>query len=117
MSTSIEYIRAGKLRALAVTSTARAQALPDIPVIADHLPGFESSSWQGVGVPRATSAEIVEKLNTEINAGFANPSVKARLAEFGGMPLAGSPADFGKLIAEDIEKWSKVVKFAGLKPD
>jgi tripartite-type tricarboxylate transporter receptor subunit TctC len=117
MSTSIEYIRAGQLRALAVTATSRAQALPDTPTMADYIPGFESSGWQGVGVPSATPAEIVEKLNREINAILAEATVKARLADFGGTPLPLKPADFGKLVAEETEKWAKVIKFAGIKPE
>jgi tripartite-type tricarboxylate transporter receptor subunit TctC len=117
MSTSIEYIRAGKLRALAVTAATRTQALPDIPTMDDFVPGFESNSWQGVGMPKQTPAEIVEKLNNEINATLADPTVKARIADFGGVPIAMKPADFGKLMAEETEKWAKVVKFSGAKPD
>ena len=117
MSTSIEYIRAGKLRALAVTTATRSEALPDIPTMADFVPGYETSTWQGVGVPKNTPAEIVEKLNKEINAGLVDAKTKARLADLGLTALAGSPADFGKLITEETEKWSKVVKFSGAKPD
>jgi tripartite-type tricarboxylate transporter receptor subunit TctC len=117
MTASIEYIRAGRLRALAVASTSRVEALPDVPVMADYIPGFESSSWQGIVVPRATPADIVDKLNTEINAGLVDPVVKARLAEFGGVPLSLKPAGFGKLLADETEKWGKVVKFAGFKPE
>ena len=117
MPASIEYIRAGKLRALAVTTATRSEALPDIPTVGDFVPGYEASSWYGVGAPRNTPAEIVDKLNKEINAGLADPKIKARLADLGGTVFAGSPADFGKLIADETEKWAKVVKFAGIKPD
>jgi tripartite-type tricarboxylate transporter receptor subunit TctC len=112
---SIEYIRAGTLRALAVTATSRVDALPDIPTMADFIPGFDVSGWVGVGAPKKTPAEIIDKLNKEINAGLADPKIKARL-DLGGAVLPGSPAAFGKLIAEDTEKWGKVVKFAGIKP-
>ena len=114
---SIEYIRADRLRALAVTAATRSDELPDIPTVAEFVPGYEASNWFGVGVPKTTPAETVEKLNEEINAGLADPKIKARLAELGAMVLAGSPADFGKLIAEDTEKWAKVVKSAGIKPE
>ena len=114
---SIEYIRAGRLRALAVTAATRSDELPDIPTVAEFVPGYEASNWFGVGAPKATPAEIVEKLNEEINAGLADPNIKARLAELGAMVLASSPADFGKLIAEDTEKWAKVIKSAGIKPE
>jgi tripartite-type tricarboxylate transporter receptor subunit TctC len=114
---AIEYIRAGKLRALAVTTAARSEALPDIATVAEFVPGYEASNWQGTGAPKATPAEIVDKLNKEINAGLADPKIKARLADLGGEVFAGSPTDFGKLIADETEKWAKKVKFAGLKPD
>ena len=114
---SIEYIRAGRLRALAVTTATRSELLPDIPAVAEFLPGYEASNWFGVCAPNATPAEIVDKLNKEINAGLADPKIKARLAELGGMVLAGSPADFSKLIADDTEKWAKVIKSAGIKPE
>jgi tripartite-type tricarboxylate transporter receptor subunit TctC len=114
---SIEYIRAGKLRALAVTTAARSEALPDIPTVGEVVPGYESSAWVGLGAPRNTPVEIVDKLNKEVNAGLADPKFRARLADAGGAVLAGSPADFGKLIAEETEKWGKVVKFSGAKPD
>jgi tripartite-type tricarboxylate transporter receptor subunit TctC len=117
MPPSIEYIRAGKLRALAVTTTMRSAALPDIPTVGEFVPGYEASTWYGVGAPKNTSSEIVEKLNREINAGLADPKLKARLADLGGTTLPGSPADFGKLIADETEKWAKVVKFSGAKPD
>jgi tripartite-type tricarboxylate transporter receptor subunit TctC len=114
---SIEYIRAGRLRALAVTTATRWDALPDIPTVGEFLPGYEASTWFGVGAPKATPAEIVEKLNKEINAGLADPKIKARFAELGGDVLVLSPANFGKLIADETEKWGKVVKFLGIKAD
>jgi tripartite-type tricarboxylate transporter receptor subunit TctC len=114
---AIEYIRAGRLRALAVTTATRSELLPDIPTVAEFVPGYEASNWFGVCAPNATPAEIVEKLNNEINAGLADSKMKARLAELGGDVLALSPAAFGKLIAEDTEKWAKVVKSAGIKPE
>jgi tripartite-type tricarboxylate transporter receptor subunit TctC len=114
---SIEHIRTGKLRALAVTTAMRAEALPDIPTFAEFVPGYEASFWYGVGAPKATPAEIVAKLNTEINAGLADPKLKARLADLGGAVLALSPADFEKLIADETEKWAEVVKFVGVKAD
>jgi tripartite-type tricarboxylate transporter receptor subunit TctC len=114
---SIGYIRAGRLRALAVTTTRRSEALPDIPTVAEFVPGYEASSWYGVGAPKATPAEIVDKLNKEVNAALADPKLKARLADVGGTPLVGSPADFGKFIADETEKWGKVVKFVGIKAD
>jgi tripartite-type tricarboxylate transporter receptor subunit TctC len=116
MPTSIEYVRAGSLRALAVTTEARSEVLPDIPTVGDFVPGYEASGWSGIGVPKNTPAEIVEKLNKEINAGLADPMFKARLADLGGTALTGTPADFGKLIADETEKWAKVIKFAGIKP-
>jgi tripartite-type tricarboxylate transporter receptor subunit TctC len=116
-ASSIEHIRAGRLRALAVTSTTRSEFLPDVPSVSDFLPGFEASFWGGVGAPRNTPAEIVSKLNQEINAGLADAKLTARLAELGGTVISGSPADFAKLIADETEKWGKVVKFAGIKPD
>jgi tripartite-type tricarboxylate transporter receptor subunit TctC len=114
---SIQYIRAGRLRALAVTAAMRSEALPDIPTVGEFLPGYEASFWYGVGAPKATPAEIVEKLNKEINAGLADPKFKARLADLGGTVLAGSPADFGKLIADETEKWGKVIRAANIKPE
>jgi tripartite-type tricarboxylate transporter receptor subunit TctC len=114
---SIEYIRAGRLRALAVTTATRSDALPDIPTVDEFVPGYEASYWAGIGAPKATPAEIVEKLNKEINAGLADPKIKARLPDLGGDVLALSPADFGKLIADETEKWAKVIKFANIKPD
>ena len=117
MSAAIEPIRTGKLRALAVTTATRSQALPDIPVMGDFVPGYEASAVTGIGVPKATPAEIVDRLNKEINAAFADPKMKARLADTGGAVLPGSPADFEKLIAGEIEKWGKVIKFSGTKPN
>jgi tripartite-type tricarboxylate transporter receptor subunit TctC len=114
---SIEYIRDGRLRALAITTAMRSELLPDIPTVGEFVPGYEASGWFGVGAPKATPVEIVEKLNKEINAGLADPKLKARLADVGGDVLALSPADFGRLIAEETEKWAKVVKFANIKPD
>jgi tripartite-type tricarboxylate transporter receptor subunit TctC len=114
---SIEHIRAGRLRALAVTTAKRLEALPDIPTVGDFLPGYESTLWFGVGAPKNTPAEIIDKLNREINAGLADPKIKAPVADMGGTALTGSPADFGKLLAEEIEKWARVVKFSGAKPD
>jgi tripartite-type tricarboxylate transporter receptor subunit TctC len=117
MSSSIEYVRAGKLRALAVTTASRSDTLPDIPTVGDFIPGYEASTWAGIGAPKGTPAEIIDKLNKEINAGLIDPKVKARLANMGSTALPGSPADFGKLIAEETEKWAKVVKLSGAKPD
>jgi tripartite-type tricarboxylate transporter receptor subunit TctC len=117
LSASIAFIRSGKLRALAVTTATRSQALPNVPTVAEFLPGYEASSWEGLGAPKGTPSEIVGRLNKEINAGFADPTFTARLADFGGTPLAGSPADFGRLVAEEIEKWAKVIKFANIKAE
>jgi tripartite-type tricarboxylate transporter receptor subunit TctC len=114
-SSSIEYIRSGKLRALAVTTSTRSEALPDIPTLSDFVPGYEASSWYGIGAPKNTPPDILDKLNNEINAGLADPKIKARFADLGGMALSGSPADFGKLIAEETEKWSKVIRAANIK--
>jgi tripartite-type tricarboxylate transporter receptor subunit TctC len=114
---SIPFIRAGKLRPLAVTTAARWNGLPDIPTLSDFVPGYEANSWYGVGAPRNTPTQIIEKVNREINAGLADGNVKARLADLGGTMLPGSPADFGKLLAEETEKWGKVVKFANIKPE
>ena len=114
---SIEYIRTGRLRALAVTTATRSDALPDIPTVAEFVPGYEASSWYGVGAPKATPAEIVEKLNKEINAGLADAKLKTRLADLGGDVLALSPADFGKLIADETEKWGNVIRALNIKAD
>jgi tripartite-type tricarboxylate transporter receptor subunit TctC len=114
---SLESIRAGKLRALAVTTAARAEVLPELPAMTEFLPGYEASTWFGVGAPKNTPAEIVDRLNREINAGLADSKIKARLADLGAAVFAGSPADFGRHVAEETQKWAKVVKFAGIKPD
>ena len=117
VSASIEYLKSGKLRPLAVTTATRFDALPDVPILADFVPGYESSALYGIAAPKGTPAEIVSRLNQEINAALADPKIKARLVELGGMTLPGSPADFGNLIAEETEKWAKVVKLSGAKPD
>jgi tripartite-type tricarboxylate transporter receptor subunit TctC len=117
MPSSIAYIRAGQLRPLAVTTTTRSDELPEVPTVNDFVPGYEASTWYGVGVPTGTPTEIVGKLNKEINAAPADPTFKARLANVGGSALLGSPADFGKLIAEETDKWAKVIKFANIKPE
>jgi tripartite-type tricarboxylate transporter receptor subunit TctC len=114
---SIEYIKAGRLRALAVTTATRSQALPELPALGEIVPGYEESNWWGLGAPRATPAAIVETLNREVNAALADTTIKARLAELGGTPLAGTPADFGHLIAAETEKLARVVKFANMRPD
>jgi tripartite-type tricarboxylate transporter receptor subunit TctC len=113
---TIEYINAGRLRALAVTTATRMEALPDIPTVSESVPGYEASTWFGIGAPKATPAEIVEKLNKEINAGLADPKMIARLEELGYIVLASSPSEFGKLIAEETDKWSKVIRAANVKP-
>ena len=112
-----EYITTGKLRALAVTSASRAEMLPELRTVADFVPGYEASQWYGIGVPRNTPVEIVDKLNKEINTAIADPAMKARFAAIGGEPLPGSPAEFGKLISEETEKWGRVVRAAGIKPE
>ena len=117
MSGSIEYVKAGKLGALAVTTAIRSEALPDIPTVAEFVPGYEASTWYGVAAPKNTPAEILDKLNKEITAGLADPKMKARLVELGGTALSRSAADFGKVITEETEKWGEVVKFAGIKAD
>jgi len=117
MSSSVEYIRTGKLRALAVTTATRWDGLADIPTLNEFVLGFEASQWYGIGAPKGTSADIVDRLNKEINAGLADPKMKARLADLGGTVLPGSPADFGKLIADDTEKWGKVIRAANIKPE
>ena len=112
---AIEYIKAGKLRPLAVTTATRSEALPEVPTLSDFLPGFESSQWYGVGAPSGTPADVVMKLNKEINAGLANPQLKARITELGGEPMSMTPDDFRKHIADETAKWAKVIKFAGIK--
>jgi tripartite-type tricarboxylate transporter receptor subunit TctC len=116
LPSSIEHIRAGRLRALGVSSLARQDALPDVPPVNDTVPGFETVAFAGIGAPKDTPGEIIDKLNTEVNAGLADPRIKARIAELGGTPLALSPAGVGKLIADETDKWAKVVKFASIKP-
>jgi tripartite-type tricarboxylate transporter receptor subunit TctC len=117
MPSSIEYLKAGKLRPLAVTTAERSDALPGVPTVAETVPGYEASAWFGLGAPKGTPAEIVDKLNAAVNAGLADPKLKARLADLGGTMLVGPPGDFGKLVAEETEKWAKVVKFSGARPD
>jgi tripartite-type tricarboxylate transporter receptor subunit TctC len=114
---AIGYIKAGKLRALAVTSATRLAALPDIPTVGDFVRGYEADGWSGMGVPKNTPVEVIDALNKEINAGLADPKMKARLADLGSTPLAESPGDFGKLIADEINKWAKVIKFANIKAE
>ena len=114
---SIEHLRAGKLRALAVTTAMRSDFLPEIPTVSEFIPGFEASNWFGVAAPKNTPAEIIDKLNKEINVALAEPKIKARLADLGAAALAGSPTDFGKLISEEAEKWGKVIRAANIKPD
>jgi len=113
--TSLEYIRAGKLRPLAVTAATRLEVLPDVPPLNDFVPSYETSLWLGLGAPRNTPGEIIDKLNSEINAALADPRMKARLADLGGIVLPGTPADFGRLIADDTEKWAKVIRTANIK--
>jgi tripartite-type tricarboxylate transporter receptor subunit TctC len=114
---SLEQIRSGKLRPLAVTTSMRSEALPDVPTVADFVPGYESSAWYGVAVPKGTPPEIIDTLNREINTGLADPKLRARFTELSAAVLPGSPADFGKLLVDETEKWAKVVKFAGIKPE
>ena len=115
VSEGIEHIKAGKLRALAVTTAKRLDALPDVPTVADFVPGYEASGFAGIGVPRGTPAEIIDLLNKELNAGVADAKIRQRITELGGTPLGGSPAEFGTIISEAVEKWGKVIKFAGIK--
>jgi tripartite-type tricarboxylate transporter receptor subunit TctC len=117
LPSSIGYVRAGSTRALGVTTTARSEALPDVPALADFVPGYEASAWIGIGAPRATPSEIVNRLNSEINAGLADAAMKGRFAELGGTAAPGTPAAFGEFIASETEKWSRVIKFANIKPD
>ena len=117
LTESIQYIKDGKLRALAVTTASRSEVLPDIPTAGEFLPGYDASAWTGVGAPRNTPAEIIEKLNREINAGLADPKLKARFTDQGLAAFVGSPADFGKFIVDETEKWAKVVRTANIKPD
>ena len=115
LGSSIEYVKTGKLRALAVTGTTRSDAVPDLPTVAETLPGYEASSFYGIGAPRNTPAAVVEVLNNAVNAGLADPKLNARLTDLGSVPLPGPPATFGKLIADETEKWGKVIRFAGIK--
>ena len=115
--TSAEHIKAGRLRGLAVTSAARSQVLPDLPTVADFLPGYEASAWYGLGVPKNTPDEVIDKINKAMNAVLADPKPQARFAELGASLLPGSPADFSRLVADETEKWGKVVRFSGAKPD
>jgi tripartite-type tricarboxylate transporter receptor subunit TctC len=117
MLSSIEHIKAGRLRAFAVTTATRSEALPDIPTVSEFVTGYEAVSWSGLGVPRSTPKEIIDKLNREINAALVEPKNKARLANFGSEPMPVSVAELGKLIASETERWAKVVKLAGLKPE
>jgi len=117
LPSSIEHIRAGKLRALAVTTEKRSDALPDVPTVADTVPGYEASAWFGMGAPKGTPPEVIAVLNKAINEALADPNIKARLAEMSGMPMGGTPADFGKIIVDETEKWRKVVEFAGASVD
>jgi tripartite-type tricarboxylate transporter receptor subunit TctC len=117
ISASIEYIKAGKLRPLGVTTAKRADTLPDVPAVAEFVPGYEAVAFYGIGAPKNTPPEIVDKLNKEINAGLADATLKKRFADLGSVPFPGSPADFGKLIADETEKWAKVIKFANIKPE
>src|SRR5713101_182060 len=115
LCSSIEYVKTGKLRALAVTGATRSDAVPDLPTVAETLPGYQAASFYGIGAPRNTPAEVVEVLNKAVNAGLDDPKLKARLTELGNVPLPGPPATFGKLIADETEKWGKVIRFAGIK--
>jgi tripartite-type tricarboxylate transporter receptor subunit TctC len=117
LPSSIEYVKAGKLRALAVTTLTRSEALLDIPTVGDFVPGYESTNWYGVGVPKNTPAEIIDRLNKEINAALADPRIKARLADLGAIGTPGSPADFGRLIAAETDKWGKVIRAANIKAE
>jgi len=114
---AIEYVRAGTLRGLAVTTAKRSPAFPDIPALDETMPGYEALQWYGIVAPRNTPAQIVDRLNAEINAGLADPKMRARLADLGGVPMAVTPGEFGKFIADETEKWGKVVKFSGAKPE
>jgi len=114
---SIEYVKAGKLRALGLTTSTRLEVLPDVPTVGEFVPGYEAIGWTGIGAPRNTSPETVDRLNKEINAGLAEPRIRARFADVGGVPMSMTPAEFGKFIADETEKWAKVVRFAGIKPE
>jgi tripartite-type tricarboxylate transporter receptor subunit TctC len=114
MPSSLPHIQGGKLRALGVTTAQRSQALPDVPTVAETVPGYEASAWFGMGAPKGTPADVIDKLNKEINAALQDERVKARLAELGGILIAGTPADFGKVVAEETDKWAKVIKSANV---
>jgi tripartite-type tricarboxylate transporter receptor subunit TctC len=117
MPASIEHIKTGRLRPLAVTTATRLEVLPDIPTVGEFVPGYEASGWQGIGAPRNTPADIVDRLNREVSAGLVDPKMKSRLADLGGTVLAGSPAAFEKFIADETEKWAKVIRAANIKAD
>ena len=117
VATSIGYVTSGKVRALAVTTATRSEVLPDIPTVAEFVPGYEATAWHGIGAPKNTPDEVIDKLNRELNAGLADSKVKARFADLGARVLTGSPADFRKFIAEETEKWARVIKFANIKPE
>ena len=117
MAASLEYIRTGKLRGLATSGAVGSSALPNLPTIGEFVPGYEITAWFGVGAPKGTPAEVIDKINSEVTAGLANPKMKERLAEFGEVPMPMTPTEFGKLIAEETEKWAKVIKSAGIKLD
>jgi tripartite-type tricarboxylate transporter receptor subunit TctC len=117
MTTSVEHVKTGRLRALAVTTATRSPLLPDVPTVGDFVPGYDTSAWYGIGAPRNTPKEVIDRLNAEINAGLSDPKIRARLSETGGTVVGLSPTEFGKLFAEEVERWAKVVKFAGLKPE
>ena len=117
VTASLAYIRTGKLRALAVTTATRSEALPDVPPVGDFVPGYEVSTWVGIGAPKGTPSEVIDRLNREINSGLDSPRIKARYADLGATPFAGSPADLGKFMAEDTEKWAKVIKFANIRAE
>ncbi len=115
LPSSIEFIRTGKLRGIAVTTAKRAEALPDVPSVGEFVPGYEVSAWYGLGAPKGTPAEVIDKINKEVNAGLAYPNIKARIADFGGTVFALSPAEFGNFIADETEKWAKVIREANIK--
>lgn len=117
ITSSIEFVRTGRLRALAVTTATRVEALPDIPAVAEFVPGYEASSWQGIGAPRNTPAEIIEKLNKEINASLADANIKARLADLGAVTAPMTPSEFAKFVVDETEKWAKVIRTANIKPE
>jgi tripartite-type tricarboxylate transporter receptor subunit TctC len=116
MPSSIDFIRAGKLRPLAVTTATRQEVLPDIPTVGEFIPGYEATAWFGIGAPKNTPAELIEKLNREINAGLADPKIKKRLTDLGGLPMSMTSIEFGRLIADETERWAKVIRSAGIKP-